>query len=249
MSEPLTSSIIVPTKNQWASVWRCIFNLRQYTDEPYEIILVDNASDYIPDFILNQEDIYFIRNGWDRGDVAAVNQGMRKASGSYIVWLKQDTLPSYRWLTQLIKVLKEEPSVGMVGPMSNWGINEQRIPVPFQTPSKIHRFSNQYNHSDPRHWKEVERLQSFCCVLPREAVEKVGELDEWYGMGSHEMDDYALRLKQAGYRLLVAGDTYLHRFYEKEVDKDSIRERKKREWQNQRYFIHKWGTQVGPFMP
>lgn len=239
MNEPVTASIIIPTRNRWSSVWRCIYNLRRYTDD-YEIILVDNASEYIPDVILKQEDLYFIRNGWDKGEIAAINQGMQKASGRYLVWLKQETLPSYRWLTQMLRVFQEDPSVGMVGPMSNGGFEEQRIPVPFQTPSKIHRFSNQYNHSDSRHWKPVTRLQSFCCVLPRQVVEKVGELDERYGRGGFEVDDYAQRLIQAGYQLRVAGDTYLHRFYEKDLDKRSLRDQKKREWQNQRYFLHKW---------
>ncbi|TCW41673.1 glycosyltransferase family 2 protein [Laceyella sacchari] len=244
MCKPCIASVIMPTKNRWESAWRCIHNLSRYTEERYEIILVDNASDFIPDYILKRDDLYFIRNGWDRGEVAAINQGMKKASGEYIVWLKQRAVPSHRWLTQMIRVLKETPAAGMVGPMTNRGLEEQRLPVPFQALSKIHRFSNQYNHSDPRHWKEVSRLQSFCCVLPRAVVEEVGELDEWFGMGSHEVDDYGVRLKQAGYRLVVAGDTYVHQFRDTEKNKGDLRERKKRESQNRRYFIHKWGSDV-----
>ena len=44
-------------------------------------------------------------------------------------------------------------------------------------------------------------LAFFCALLPTDVVRRVGPLDEQFGWGYCEDDDYCMRLRQAGYRL------------------------------------------------
>jgi GT2 family glycosyltransferase len=53
------------------------------------------------------------------------------------------------------------------------------------------------------------RLDFFCVAIPAKIVKEVGFLDEDFGRGYYEDLDYSLRVKQAGYRLGVAEDTFV----------------------------------------
>ncbi|MBA4601936.1 glycosyltransferase family 2 protein [Thermoactinomyces mirandus] len=239
MKHPLVS-LVIPHKNDWKRLYSCLEGIRQYSGCSHEIILVDNGSPRIPASILRQPHLTVIHNQWDRGTAASLNQGMEKAQGEYIGWLCANALPSHRWLGQLLHVLRQDDSIGMVGPVTNRGYANQKLGVPFKTISKIHRFSNQFNHIDAERWKETEVLSRFCVLFHRKLLHEIGWLDERYGLGSHEHVDYCTRLRNAGYRLMVAGDTYVHQLGKKAVKKEEIRDMIRIRKQNHRYYLRKW---------
>lgn len=55
-------------------------------------------------------------------------------------------------------------------------------------------------------------LPMLCVAYRREVIEKVGLLDERFGMGMYEDDDYAMRLQVAGYHLLCTDSVFVHHF-------------------------------------
>ena len=48
---------------------------------------------------------------------------------------------------------------------------------------------------------EDDPIAFFCVLFPTAVVRRVGPLDEQFGWGYCEDDDYCMRLRQAGYRL------------------------------------------------
>ena len=52
----------------------------------------------------------------------------------------------------------------------------------------------------------------FCLLIRRAVIEAIGLLDEQFGIGCFEDDDYCLRAIQAGYRAVIAADAFVHHF-------------------------------------
>ena len=59
---------------------------------------------------------------------------------------------------------------------------------------------------------DVNRLVGFCLLIKREVIDAIGLLDERFGIGCFEDDDYCLRAIAAGYRAVIAGDAFVHHY-------------------------------------
>src|SRR5439155_10284619 len=57
---------------------------------------------------------------------------------------------------------------------------------------------------------DFPRLTGFCLLVPRAALARIGAMDEGYGAGFFDDDDLCVRARQAGLRLRVARDVYVH---------------------------------------
>lgn len=233
-------SLIIPHKNDWKRMRFCLEGIFKYTNDDYEVIIVGNASQKVPEKIFRHPHLTVIQNWGDMGRAASLNQGMERAGGEYIGWLSPNALPSHRWLSQLLAVLEQNDQAGMAGPVTNRGNAKQKLSIPFKTISKIHRFSNQFNHSNPSRWRETEELSGFCALFHRKLINEAGWLDERFGDGIHAEMDYCRRVRKAGYKVIIAADTYVHQLAKKPLTKEEVRDQIKIRKQNQQYFEYKW---------
>lgn len=243
MDRATTATIIIPSRNQRLTTLQCLQCICRYTPSPLEIIVVDNGStDGTAETLASIPEIRLIRNDHNRGFVAAVNQGIQSANGQYLVSLNNDTLPSYRWLANILTVFQSDSRIGLVGPLSNRVIPEQKVHVRFRTSAAMHAFCRKFHHrSDPSKWRTSSRLSGFCLAFPAGLAKRIGLLDERFGMGTYEDDDYCYRARLAGYRCVIAGDTYVHHLGNRTFRRRGRVEFQKILAQNRRYFIDKWG--------
>lgn len=109
---------------------------------------MDNGSTDGPvEALARMPGVRLIRNDHNCGFAAAANQGIRSANGTYgtyIVLLNNDTLPSHRWLANLLTVLRTDARIGLVGPLSNRVIPEQKVRIRFPTAKAMHAFSGNF---------------------------------------------------------------------------------------------------------
>ncbi|SFJ03401.1 Glycosyltransferase, GT2 family [Paenibacillus sp. UNC496MF] len=210
------TSIIIPSYNQLDYLKKCLASIKVHTSVPYEIIVVDNASSDGTGAYLQSAGAggavrcrVLERN---RGFAGAVNVGLMMARGSNLLLLNNDTIVTERWLDNLLACLNSDPAVGMVGPVTNYISGDQRIEVPYTDERGIAAFARRYNVADPAKWQPTDRLTGFCLLFRRELFERTGYLDEGFEIGNFEDDDYNIRVRLQGYRLLAARDTFIHHF-------------------------------------
>ncbi len=212
MLQPLTS-IIIPVYNQWAYTRQCIDSIRRFTLCPYELIVVDNgSSDETTSELRADGEVKLIANPANFGFPKACNQGMAAARGEQFVILNNDVVVSHNWLDNLLNCLHSDPSHGAVGPVSNFVSGVQLHPGSYTSMEEMQQFAREHNQPNPSKWFYTLRLVGFCLLIRRSVYEELGGFDEDFGRGNFEDDDYCLRIRRAGRRLVVAGDTFVHHY-------------------------------------
>lgn len=207
------TSIVILTHNQLSYTQRCVDSIRQFTDEPIELIFVDNAStDGTREYLASLSDIKVILNDENRGFPAGCNQGIAVATGSQVLLLNNDVIVTTGWLERLLHALYQADDVGLVGPLTNEINGQQKIPVTYRELSELDGFAWERSQQHARQTSEVSRLMGFCLLIRGEVLQQVGVLDERFGIGNYEDDDYCRRTLAAGYRLLIAQDAFIHHF-------------------------------------
>src|SRR5207253_6238425 len=104
--------------------------------------------------------------------------------------------------------------VGLVGPVTNRIGNEAEVPVEYTTydaflEEAAARAETYAGASSP-----LPMPAMFCLAFRRDVYERIGPLDERFGLGTLEDDDYARRAAACGFELLCAEDVLVHHFGE-----------------------------------
>lgn len=210
---PGLTSIILVTHNQLSYTIGCLDSVRFRTDEPYELIVVDNGStDGSVDYLRTQSDVTLIVNPDNRGFPAAVNQGIRSARGQYFLLLNNDTIVTTGWLRRMLDCLDRHPQIGLVGPTSNAVSGPQQIEVGYHSLDGLDGFAWEWGQKNQGKAFDHDRLIGFCLLICAEVVRTIGFMDERFGIGNFEDDDFCRRARQAGFRTVVAVDSFIHHF-------------------------------------
>ncbi len=245
-------SIVVITRDNFVFSKLCLESVVANTDYPnYELIVVDNGSTnelltYLDQLADRLPFVRVFQNERNLGFAVATNQGLSQADGDRFVLLNNDTIVPPGWLTPLIRRL-DDPQVGAVGPVTNRIGNEAQIETSYRSYGEFERFAAQHSQARTGKHFEIPMLAMFCFAIARQTYDRVGPLDEQYHIGMFEDDDYAVRLRTQGYRLVCAEDVFVHHFggasFHSLLAPDRFQELFKA---NRERFERKWGSAWHP---
>lgn len=210
----MQTSIVILTFNQLEYTKQCIESIRKFTKiGSYEMIIVDNGSkDATREWLNRQEDIIAILNEENLGFPKGCNQGIEAASGDNILLLNNDVVVTENWLENMLAALYSDETIGAVSCVTNSCSYNQAVPTDYSTLDQMHIFAKNFNSHNPSKWEERLKLVGFCLLLRKTVIQSVGLLDEQFSPGNYEDDDYAIRIRQAGYKLLLCKDTFIHHY-------------------------------------
>lgn len=180
-------SIIIPTAGRRDLLRKCINTIFTHSRTPFEVIIVDNASNDGTDKMLAEEMnlprgkcITHLRMPTNLGFQKAVNIGISKAKGKYILlfnddaWLNGPEPDGRCWMKVMIDELNAAGKVGIVGPHA--GIS-------------------------PALRKEM--LFFWCVMFRKDLYDEVGPLDDVTFFNYGGDDDYIERIRLKGYKMAV----------------------------------------------
>lgn len=217
---PGTVTVVVLTWNALEYTRRCAASLLRHTDPRHELMFVDNGSRpdtlaYLDELAAAHPDrVTVVRNGRNLGFAGGNNVGIARAAGEHVCLLNSDTVVTAGWLERLLARFAD-PCIGLVGPVTNSITGSQRLPaVAYDQDSLegLEAFAARRARAEENRTELALWLVGFCILIRRDLLACLGGLDEGFGQGNFEDTDYGLRAFLAGWRAVVARDSFVHHF-------------------------------------
>ena len=217
-------SIIIPSWNTRELLRQCLKSLIsnfQFPISNFEIIVVDNGStDGSPTMVAKEfPQARLIKNKKNLGFGAANNQGMKTATGDYLLLLNSDTVVGKDAPLKMATFLAENPQVGAVGcRLLNSDGSLQSSAGPFPSLGVVfvmlfweHWLKNLVRSSFKK-TIEVDWVMGAALMVRREVIKKVGLMDEGIFMYMDEVE-WCYRIKKAGFKVMFyPGAEIVHLF-------------------------------------
>jgi len=237
------ASIIIPIFNQHEMTYGCINAIREHTQD-FELVLIDNGSDpaFKPPFTGFNETI-LIRNEGNKGFPVAVNQGIRAAKGNAIILLNNDVFVTPGWADRLATWLDE---FSVVGPVTNYCAGMQMATIGhYENLDELNKEAEAWAEENEGMAEEVNWIIGFCMAFKKSLYEKIGAFDESLWPCSGEELDFCFRVREAGHKIGIAHNVYLHHEGSQTFNDMEKAGLIKHDEVNSRSAIHlaeKWGT-------
>ena len=197
-------TLVVPTRGRAAYLEVTLDSLsRQHTGTPFELIVVDDgATDATPE-VAGRFGARLIRHGERRSLNAARNTGLREAAADLVAFVDDDVLVPPGWLDAIVEGAARHPDVEAFG-------GPIRARFEGDAPRSCGREDPPITTLDlgPED-VDAEMVWGANFAVRRSAVERIGEFDETLDRGHGDEEDWLLRLRAAGGRIVYLADAGL----------------------------------------
>lgn len=211
-------SVVIVNRNTRALLRACLDSLVGLPDGVRtELIVVDNGStDGSVELVRERfPQVQLIRNEENTGYAYPNNQGLEASTGRYVLLLNSDTEVRPFALARLVEFMERHPEAGACGPTLRYPDGSlQRscysFPSPRTTFSRMlaldalfprsRVLGNQQLGFDHACTAPVDALLGAALLVRREALEKVGPLDERFRIHYNDFD-WCYRIRRAGWEV------------------------------------------------
>ena len=197
-------TIVIPVYNRASLTRQCLDLLTTGSGKVNaEIVVVDDGSrDLTPQVLKSYRDrVRVVTHPDNRGFARACNDGAMIASGEYLVFLNNDSLPMRGWLDTLIRYTEAHPQAAVVGArLLNPDNTIQHAGVIIGQDRLPHHIYAGFpaDHPAVNRSRQFQAVDGACMLVRRTAFETIGGFDETYHNGYEDVD-LCLRLAERGH--------------------------------------------------
>ena len=222
-----TFSVVIPCYNVLPYTITTIQSVLAHSTEAELVIVNDGSTDETAGYLATLGERFapggitrlrILTNPVSRGFTVAVNQGAAVAEGQYVVLLNNDVLVTPFWLGRLrfaLDTFHEHLPIGrfgLVGPATNYAGGPQMVPnlpTPFPT-DQVAEYAEFFHRGNQGNWMYTGFLSGFCLMVRKDCWDELGGFDEQFTPGGFEDNDLCKRAYAAGWKALIAGDTFVY---------------------------------------
>ena len=215
-------SIVIPTQNNLPLLAECLASVFRNTKD-FELIVINDAStdstvNYLSSLVAIYPNFVFATLSKGVGFAGAVNFGLEKAKGDYIIVLNNDTVVTTGWADRMVSVIPKAlkhfdiQKIGIVGPVTNNAGGAQQIEHDQYDVDNIDSFSPGHAETFKNSFMLSGFISGFCMLITRECFNAVGLFDIGFKIGGWEDNDYCLRAYNAGFNAVIDQSTFIHHY-------------------------------------
>ncbi len=199
-------SVIIVSWNVANSLKRCLQSILATKYPNLETIVIDNASsDNSVQVAKDLQIAPIVANSKNLGFPRAVNQGLKKATGDYILLLNPDTQIPKDFFSKALEFTRRHLDMGVMGPKFVDPNGNPQGSV-FLEP-RILTNTPKYT---PNLTSEVNAVSGACMFFPKSTLTKIGLFTEKVFMYYEDLD-YCRRIRAAGLKVYFDSDvTIVH---------------------------------------
>lgn len=204
-------AIIVLTWNQRELTLDCLRSLTELRHPNVEVVVVDNGS---RDGTAGAVRAAFplvtvIENGENLGYVGGNNAGIAHAlttPADYVLLLNNDTVVDPEMVSELLRVMEADRSIGVTGPKMLYFDQPETIwcagnRINWRTGESVRLQAEQPDATTPDTPVEVDYITGCALCLRRDVIERIGMLDTRFFI-YYEETDWCRRAVDAGWRVV-----------------------------------------------
>ena len=224
MKSPLVSIIII-NWNGGEVFKQCLDSLAEIKYPNWELILVDNGSvdgsEMLPEKLKVKSEnlpagkagLKVIKNKTNLGFAKANNQGFKISRGKYILLLNNDTKVKPDFLSNLVRRMIVDNSVGVIQPkiylMDKPGILDNVGSFMTRIGFLTHLGFGEKDGPQFEKEQEIFSAKGACMLLRKEVIEEVGFFDSDF-FSYFEESDFCWRVWMGGWRVLFFPDAVIY---------------------------------------
>ncbi|MYH15482.1 MAG: glycosyltransferase [Gammaproteobacteria bacterium] len=247
-------SVVIPVYGECQLTLRCLKSLSDLSDRrSFEVVLVDDASeDESAERLSAVPGIRYLRNDENQGFLKSCNRGAAVAQGRYLFLLNNDTVVENGALDALADTFDDHDNVGLVGAKLYFedGRLQEAGGIVWSDGSAM----NYGRGDDPRkpeynYVRDADYCSGAAIMLPTVLWRRLNGFDSYYVRAYYEDTDLALRVRQAGRRVLYQPFAKVVHREGATSGTDLSKGEKRYQVENRKRFLERWRDKLASDHP